>query len=191
MKKVYPHLSVLKDSTLNLEDIKTTLGQDCQHLHKAIGYRIWGKSKSWAVLTKLGWMLSKPSLQQETAKIATGSLVAAEVDTLAQQVKTWWGIELYASNCCVSGRSKEDDKAVGMLKATTKFEGEKYEFGLLWKTQNRTFQTITAQHWVKWSPLSTVRKKIHKWGNGARRLLMWLCWKEVRENLGRSRTWKH
>ena len=30
-------------------------------------------------------------------------------------------------------RSKEDDKALEMLKATTKIDGERYEFGLLWK----------------------------------------------------------
>ena len=78
-------------------------------------------------------MLSGPLPQQETAKLATESLVAAEVDPLADQVKTWWSMESYASNCSASGRSKEDDKALEMLKATTKFDGERYEVGLLWK----------------------------------------------------------
>ena len=78
-------------------------------------------------------MLSGPLPQQENAKLATDSLVAAEVDPLADQVKTWWSMESCASNCSVSGRSKEDDKALEMLKATTKFDGERYEVGLLWK----------------------------------------------------------
>ena len=78
-------------------------------------------------------MLSGPLPQQETAKLATESLVAAEVDPLADQVKTRWSMESYASNCSASGRSKEDDKALEMLKATTKFDGERYEVGLLWK----------------------------------------------------------
>ena len=133
LKETYPHLSVLKDSTINLGDVKVILGQDCYHLHRAIDYRKCRNAKPWAVRTKLGWMLSGPLPQQETAKLATESLVAAEVDPLADQVKPWWSMESYASNCSVSGRSKEDDKALEMLKATTKFDGERYEVGLLWK----------------------------------------------------------
>ena len=58
LKEEYPHLSVLKDSTINLGEVKVILGQDCYHLHRAIDYRKGGKAKPWAVRTKLGWMLS-------------------------------------------------------------------------------------------------------------------------------------
>ena len=133
LKEIYPHLSVLRESTINLGEVKVILGQDCYHLHRAIDYRECGNAKPWAVRTKLRWMLSGPLPQQETAKLATESLVAAEVDPLADQVKTWWSMESYASNCSASGRSKEDDKALEMLKATTKFDGVGYEVGLLWK----------------------------------------------------------
>ena len=57
--------------------------------------------------------------QQETAKLATTSLVAAERDPLADQLKTWWSMELNASNCSVSGKSKDDDKVLEILNATT------------------------------------------------------------------------
>ena len=124
MKEAYPHLSVLKDSTINVKEVKVTTGSKLLPLRRAIGYRKYGNSKSWAVLTKLGWMLSGPSPQQETAKIATESLVVAEVDTLTEQLKTWWRMESYACKCSVSGRFKEDEKALEMLKATTKFKGE-------------------------------------------------------------------
>ena len=133
LKETYPHLSVLKDSTINLGEVKVTLGQDCYHLHRAIDYRKCRNAKHWAVRTKLGWMLSGPFPQHETAKLATESLVAAEVEPLADQVKTWWSMESYASNCSASGRSKEDNKALEMLKATTKFDGEWFEVGVLWK----------------------------------------------------------
>ena len=83
--------------------------------------------------TKLGMMPSGPLPQQETAKVANETLVAAEVDQLADQVKIWWSVESYVSNCSVSGRSKADDKAIEMLKATRKFDGEGYDVGLLWK----------------------------------------------------------
>ena len=108
LKEAYPHLSVLKDSTINLGDVKVILGQDCYHLHRAIGYRKCGKSKPWAVLTKLGWMLSGPLPQQETAKFATESLVFADVDPLVDQMKTRSRMELYTSHCSVSEMSKEN-----------------------------------------------------------------------------------
>ena len=134
LKEIYPHLSVLKDSTINLKDVKAILSQDCcYYLQRAIDYRKCGNAKPWAMRTKLGWMLSGPLPQQQTAKLATESLVAAEVDPLVDQVKTWWSMKSYASNCSASGRSKEDDKALEMLKATTKFDGERYEVGLLWQ----------------------------------------------------------
>ena len=108
LKEENPHLSVLKDSTINLKDVKVILGQDCYHLHRAIGYRKCGKSKPWAVLTKLGWMLSGPLPQQETAKFATESLVFADVDPLVDQVKTRSSMEVYTSHCSVSEMSKEN-----------------------------------------------------------------------------------
>ena len=109
MKEEYPQLSVLKVSTINLKDVKVILGQDCYHLHRAIGYRKCGKSKPWAVLTKLGWMLSGPLPKQETAKFATESLVFADVDPSVDQMKTRSSImELYTPHCSVSEMSKEN-----------------------------------------------------------------------------------
>ena len=100
--------------------MKVILGQDCYHLHRAIDQRKCGNAEPWAVQTKLGWVLSGPLPQHETAK-------------LADQVKTWWSMESYALNCSASGRSKEDNKTLEMLKATTKFDGERYDVGILWK----------------------------------------------------------
>ena len=108
LKETYPHLSILKDSIINLGDVKVILGQDCYHLHRAIDYRKCGNAKPWAVRTKLGWMLSGPLPQQETAKFATESLVFADVDPLVDQMKTRSSMELYSSHCSVSEMSKEN-----------------------------------------------------------------------------------
>ena len=67
-----------------------------------------GIAKPWAVRTKLGWMLSGPLPQQETAKFATDSLVFADVDPLVDQMKTLSSMELYTSHCSVSEMSKEN-----------------------------------------------------------------------------------
>ena len=64
LKETYPHLSVLKDSTVNLKDAKVILSQDCYQLHRATEYRKCGNAKPWAVQTKLGWMLSGALPQQ-------------------------------------------------------------------------------------------------------------------------------
>ena len=108
LKETYNHLSVLKDSTINLKDVKVILGQDCYQLHRAIDYRKCGNAKPWAVRTKLGWMLSGPLPQQETAKFATECLIFADVDQLVDQMKTWSSMELYNSHCSVSEMSKEN-----------------------------------------------------------------------------------
>ena len=111
LKETYPHLSVLKDSTVNLTDVKVILGQDCYHLHRAIDYIKCGNAKPWAVQTKLGWMLSGPLPQRESAKLATENLFAAELDPLAGQMKTRWSMGLYALKCSVSGRLEANKKS--------------------------------------------------------------------------------
>ena len=55
-------------------------------------------------------MLSGPLPQQESAKLATESLFAAELDPLAGQMKTRWSMGLYALNCSVSGRFEANKK---------------------------------------------------------------------------------
>ena len=54
-------------------------------------------------------------------------------DKLASQLSKWWGIESYASNCDVTGHSKDEQTAIKTLTQTTRLTGERYEFGLLWR----------------------------------------------------------
>ena len=122
------------------------MGQDCYHLHRATEYGKCGNPKPWAVPMKLGRLLSGPLPEQETAKLASESLFAEEVDPLANQVKSWWSMESYAAKCSVSGRSKEEERALQMLEATSEIDGERYEVGLLWKMQSSICQTTTVQH---------------------------------------------
>ena len=87
LNETNPHFSILKDFTINLEDVKVTLVQDCYHLHRAMEYRQGGNAKPCAVRTTLGWMPNGPLPQQGTAKLAMESLVTAEVDLSADRVK--------------------------------------------------------------------------------------------------------
>ena len=76
-------------------------------------------------------MLSESLPQQQAARVAAERLVAAELDPLADHVKMWWNMTSCASNCSVSGRSKTDERFLEMLAATTKFDLERYDVGLL------------------------------------------------------------
>ena len=55
------------------------------------------------------------------------------MDNLASQLSKWWYIESYASKCDVSGQSKDEQRAFKTLEQTTRFTGERYEVGLLWR----------------------------------------------------------
>ena len=62
--------------------------------------------------------------------LATGATLIAD-DKLANQLKKWWYIDSYASNCDVTGHSKDEQRAIKTLEQTTRFNGERYEIGLL------------------------------------------------------------
>ena len=106
MKGTYPQLSNLNESAIKLKNVKVQLLQECYHLRKATEFRKCGNAKPWAERTKLGRMLSGLLSQQENVKLATECLVAAEVDPMVDQVKTWWILESFASNCSVSAFAK-------------------------------------------------------------------------------------
>ena len=118
---------------MKLKVVKMILGQNCYHIHRPVEYKNCTNGEPWAVKTKLGWTLCGPLPQQKAVQMTASCVTASEVDALAEQIKTWWDIESYASRCDVSGRSKEAKKALQMLEQITKFDGERFEVGLLWK----------------------------------------------------------
>ena len=68
------------------------------------------------------------------ATLATTATSTAD-DKLANELSKWWDIESYASKCDVPGHSKEEQRAIKTLKQTTRFNGERYEVGLLWREE--------------------------------------------------------
>lgn len=101
-------------------------------MHRPIEYRKPEKSNApWAIRTKLGLTLSGPLPQKEAKQLAVTAALATVEDQLSEQVKKWWDIESYASNCNVSGRSKDDQRAQSILQETVRYNGQRYEVGLL------------------------------------------------------------
>ena len=133
LKDRYPHLRNLPDQSYNLNDVQVILGQDCYDIHHPFEFKkSEDKAALWAVKSKIGWALSGPLPAKQAATLATTATSIAD-DKLANQLSKWWDIESYASNCDVTGHSKEGQRAVKTLERTTRFNGERYEVGL-WTT---------------------------------------------------------
>ena len=80
--------------------------------------------------SKIGW--SGPLPAKQAATLATTATSVSE-DMLANQLSKWWDIESYASICDATSHSKDEHSAVKSLEQTTRFTGETYEVGLLWR----------------------------------------------------------
>ena len=133
LKDRYPHLRNLPDQNYNLNDVQVILGQDCYYIHHPFEFKkSEDKAAPWAVKSKIGWALSGPLPAKQAATLATTATSIAD-DKLANQLSKWWDIESYASNCDVTGDSKEEQRAIKTLEQTTRFNGERYEVGLLWR----------------------------------------------------------
>ena len=111
-----------------MSQVQVVLGQDCYGVHHPTEFqKSENTSAPWAVRTRLGWALSGPLPAKQLATMSTSA------DKLASQLSRWWDIESYASNCDVTGQLKEKQRAIDTLKETTRFSGERYEVGLLWR----------------------------------------------------------
>ena len=78
---------------------------------------------------------------KQAATLATTPTSIAD-DKLANQLSKWWDIESYVSNCDVTGHSKEEQRAIKTLEQTTRFNGESYEVGLLWREDEMKWPNI-------------------------------------------------
>ena len=126
LKDRYPHLRNLLSQSYNLNDVQVILEQDCYDIHHLFEFKkSEDKAAPWAVKSEI-----VPAKQAATLATTTTSIAD---DKLANQLSKWWDIESYASNCDVTGHSKEEQRAIKMLEQTTRFNDERYEVGLLWR----------------------------------------------------------
>ncbi|XP_075264503.1 uncharacterized protein LOC142356492 [Convolutriloba macropyga] len=111
LKDRYPHQSNLPNQSYNLNEVQVILGEDCYDIHHPFGFKkSVDKAAPWAVKSKID-------------------------DKLANQLSKWRDIEFYASNCDVTGHSKDEQRAVKTLEQTTRFNGERYEVVFLWREE--------------------------------------------------------
>ena len=136
LKEEYQYLSDLPNIKVSMTDVKVIFGQDAYHLIRPLEYKSGERNQPWAVKTALGWTISGALPKKETSNISVSCNLSVAPDPLANQMKKWWDMETYASVCDVSGRSKEEKRALSILERTTKHNGERYEVGLMWADDN-------------------------------------------------------
>ena len=113
IKQKYKHLDVLPNAVFDFNKVKVVLGQDNYHLLCPAENKKRHENEPWAVRNKLGWTLSGPLPKHEVANVASAtSHLASEDGELRAQRKSWFSMESYATRVNVSGRSKEDKRAL-------------------------------------------------------------------------------
>ena len=111
-------------------EVGIILGQDAYELQRPLDYKIRTQSEPFAVLTKLGWVVSGPMTGKRRQKVC--HFAFTEDVKVAENIQTWWDIEAYASKINVVSQSKKEPQAQKMSESTTKFTGEWHEVGMLW-----------------------------------------------------------
>ena len=134
LKERCPHLRNLPNQSYNLNEVQVVLGQDCYDFHHHSEFKkSEDKLLPWAVKSKIGGALSDPLPAKQAATLATTATSIADNKLTIRLSK--WDIVAYASNSNVTGFLKEEQRSVNTLEQTTRFNGEKYEVGLLWREE--------------------------------------------------------
>ena len=160
LKTKFNHLQEVPSRKLKMKDVKVILGQNAYELIRPLEFHSGDGPSPWAVKTKLGWSICGPLPKSEASYLAANTFACSSAsDTIAEQIRHWWSLEAYATNCTVSGRSKEDKRALEILENTTKHTGERYEVGLLWATDQ---QDIPNNYVSAASQLTSLERRLSK-----------------------------
>ena len=142
-----------------MPDVKVIFGQDAYLLIRPLEYKSGERNQPWAVETALGWTISGALPKKETSNISVSCNLSVAPDPLVNQMKKWWDMETYASVCDVSGRSKEEKRALSILERTTKHNGERYEVGLMWADDN---PDLPNNYYSAYQQFLSVEKRLEK-----------------------------
>ena len=129
MKEKYPYLKCVGFRQIDLKKVAIILGQNAYELIRPVEYKNGGENKPWAIKLPLGWTVSGP-VPINQLKLSAACHVANDDDMkLAEVVRKWWDMESYGTLKVADKRTKDDKRATEI---TIKFNGERYEVGLLW-----------------------------------------------------------
>ena len=132
MKKNYPYLNCVAFTEINLKKVKVILGQNAYEHIRPLEYKCEGRNKRWEVRLPLGWTVSGPLPTREIKLNGSICQLASQEDIdQAEVVKKWWDLESYGTLMIADRRIKDNKFASEQLKPSVKFNGERYEVGLL------------------------------------------------------------
>ena len=138
IKQKWPHLCDLDLAESDSRPAAILLGSDAFDLIVPRAVREGPPGAPWAVLTRLGWVATG-KLPMEYADSRDDRKVyhvkLAEKQDLHEEVTKWWKTEEFGTKYRdVPNHSKQDEAAIDILSSTTKWAGDRYETGLLWKS---------------------------------------------------------
>ena len=159
MKEKYPYLKCVGFKQTDLKKFAIILVQNAYELIRPVEYKNGGENKPWAIKIPLGWTVSGP-VPINQLKLSAACHVANDDDMkLAEVVKKWWDMESYGTLKVADKRTKEEKLATEILNSTIKFNGERYEVGLLWNSEqaalSNKFSSALGQLRVLQRPLQT------------------------------------
>ncbi|XP_028413990.1 uncharacterized protein LOC114536852 [Dendronephthya gigantea] len=122
-------------------DIALLIGANIPEALIALEVRRGPENQPLAIRTALGWTLlgSKAEFKErnEHFTAANVNFVSISDENLHRRVEEFWRTESFG--CSFEGKipqSMEDQNAIRTLEATTKYTGERYEVGMLWRCEN-------------------------------------------------------
>ena len=107
----------------------------------------------------MGWTVSGALPKNETSHLSVSCNLSIASDPLSEQMKKWWDMETYSSVCNVTGKSKEEKRALFILEKTTKHNGERYEVGFLWAEDELR---LTNNYFSAYQQFLSMEKRLEK-----------------------------
>ncbi|KFD58889.1 hypothetical protein M513_00052 [Trichuris suis] len=144
VKSKWMHLADLPLYDVNDEDVGLLIGMNVPLAHRHYDIRIPqpGSCGPVGVRTPFGWtvMGRVPAIEQclepnvgRISSMRHQCTPVSGMDQLNREIERFWAIESYG-HPVKEKRSPEDEVAMDMLHRSTRFTGNRYEVGMLWKS---------------------------------------------------------
>ena len=136
----WPHLSGLQlpNAAVDVNEVSVLIGQDETQVHMVLDY-CWGdspQSQPYGMKTPFGWCVANENKPVALSVFEFDWAEDKRDMKLHEQVEKFWALESHGFRSDGTSNSLEDERALEILKRTTKLKDGRYEVGLLWRNDN-------------------------------------------------------
>ena len=136
----WPHLSGLQlpNAAVDVNEVSVLIDQDETQVHMVLDY-CWGdspQSQPYGMKTPFGWCVANENKPVALSVFEFDWAEDKRDMKLHKQVETFWALESHGLRSDGISNSLEDERALEILKRTTKLKDGRYEVGLLWRNDN-------------------------------------------------------